>query len=323
MKIGVLGAGSIAGKMAATIARTPGAEAYAVASRSMEKAEDFAEKYGFPKACGGYEAMLSDPEVELVYIATPHSHHYDHMKLCIQHKKPFLCEKSFTLNAKQAREIQTMAREEGVFGCEALWTRFLPSRTIIKELMDSGIVGRVTSLSADLSYAVSGKERIFRPELGGGALLDLGVYCLNFAFMCFGHEVERVETAASLTSSGVDGMENTTLFFRDGSMAALSNSVYVRSDRHGALYGDKGYILVDNMNNPKVISVYDAKDQLLRRVDVPEQITGYEYELEACMKAVREGRLETEEMPLSETVFVMEMMDELRRRWGMTFPQER
>ena len=147
--------------------------------------------------CSGlsYEALCEDPEVELVYIATPHSCHYENMELCIRHKKPVLCEKAFTMNAGEARKIMELAEQEQVFAAEAIWTRYMPSRQMIREVVDSGIIGKVSVLTANLSYPISGKERIMRPELAGGALLDIGVYGLNFALMHFGTDIERMESS--------------------------------------------------------------------------------------------------------------------------------
>ena len=148
--------------MAETFARTliqmEEAECYAVASRSLSRAEAFAREYGFTKAYGSYEALCEDPEVELVYIATPHSCHYENMELCIRHKKPVLCEKAFTMNAGEARKIMELAEQEQVFAAEAIWTRYMPSRQMIREVVDSGIIGKVSVLTANLSYPISGRS---------------------------------------------------------------------------------------------------------------------------------------------------------------------
>ena len=190
MKIGILGAGNIAGILAKTMAQMSEAECYAIAARSLDRAEDFRNKYGFQKAYGSYEEMLQDEQVELVYIATPHSHHYEHMKLCISYGKPILCEKAFTMNSVQAKEIVKLAKEKGIYVAEAIWTRYMPSRQIINEVIGSGILGQVSMLTANLSYDIDSKERIIRPELAGGALLDVGVYTLNFALMQFGNKID-------------------------------------------------------------------------------------------------------------------------------------
>lgn len=323
MKIGIIGAGDIASTMADTISRMNEAELYAVASRSKEKAERFARDHRAEKFFGGYEALLSDPNVELIYIATPHSLHAEQMKMCIDAKKPALCEKSFTMNARQAEETVSRARKENVFLAEAIWTRYMPSRKMIDDMIQSGIIGKVFALTANLSYAISEKERILKPELAGGALLDVGVYCLNFALMHFGKNISRMESAALLAPTGVDAMESITLFYDDGRMANLTAGVYARSDRKGIFYGEKGYIVVENINNPRSASAFDSNDNLLKRVEFPAQISGYEYEIRECISAIENKRTESESMPLSSTIEVMRMMDSLRAKWGVSYPQEK
>ena len=191
-RIAILGAGHIAATMAATVRQMEGAEIYAVASRSLERAEAFARQFGIARAYGSYEEMLSDPKVELVYVATPHSHHAEHARMCILHGKPTLVEKAFTANARQAEEVLQLAAERHVLVTEAIWTRYMPFSKTIVELANSGIIGRPMKLSAHLSYPMADKERIVRPELAGGALLDIGVYCINFAVMAFGDDIKRI-----------------------------------------------------------------------------------------------------------------------------------
>ena len=165
MRIGILGAGGIAHKMAETVGGMEEAEVYAVASRSLEKAEDFAKQYQIPKAYGSYREMAADPSVDLVYVATPHSHHYEHVKLCLEHGRHVLCEKAFMINSSQAKEAVRMAREKKLLLAEAIWTRYMPSRTIIREAVESGIIGEVTSLTANLGYVIKHKEQIGRAHV--------------------------------------------------------------------------------------------------------------------------------------------------------------
>ena len=323
MKIGVLGTGSIVGTIVQTLKGLENAERYAIASRTKERAKEAAVEYGFEKSYGTYEELVADPEVELVYIATPHSRHYEDMRLCVEHGKAVLCEKAFTMNANQAKEIKQLAAEKGVFVAEAIWTRYMPSRKIIQDVLDSGIIGKVSALTANLSYIISQNYRIVAPELAGGALLDVGVYGLNFATMHFGTDIERIESSVQFTETGVDGMEIITLFYRDGRMAVLTHSVYGRSDRKGIFYGEKGYIIVENINNPQSVSVYDANDNLLQFMTVPEQINGYEYQFAEAADCIEDGKLESDSMPMADTVKVMQVMDALRKQWGMVYPQEK
>ncbi len=322
MKIGVLGTGGIVKSITSTLARMENAECYAIASRTQERAQEAAKEYGYAKAYGSYEELVADPEVELVYIATPHSRHYQDMKLCIQHKKPVLCEKAFTMNSQQAREIKELAEREGVFVAEAIWTRYMPSRSLIQEMLDSGIIGTVSTLTANLSYVINHKERIISPELAGGALLDIGVYGLNFAIMHFGTGIERIESSVQFTETGVDGRESITIFYKDGKMAVLTHDIYARSDRKGIFYGDKGYMVVENINNPQLISVFDMEDNLVKSMKIPEQISGYEYEFIECMERIQQGEIQSSSMPLEDSIFVMEIADNLRKQWGLVYPQE-
>lgn len=326
LKVAILGAGNIAGSMCATINGMKKAgrpvELYAVASRDIDKAIRFAREKGVRRAYGSYEEMLQDPAVDLVYIATPHSHHAEQMKLCIQYGKAILCEKSFTANAKQAEEVLALAKEKGVYVAEAIWTRYMPSRRIIDEIVASGELGNVKLLTANLCYQIEDKERIYKPELAGGSLLDIGVYPINFASMVFGNDIARVESSVVMMDTGVDHTENITVQYKNGRVAMLMASAGFRSDRRCVVYGDKGYLTVDNVNNPGCIEVFDSNSRLLRHIDVPQQITGYEYEVEACLRDIPAGRIEPEEMPHSETIEIMRQMDALRAQWNMKYPFE-
>ena len=322
MKIGVLGTGWIVNPITKTLQGMETMECYAIASRTKERAEQAAKEFGYQVSYGSYEELVADPSVELVYIATPHSRHYEDMKLCIAAGKPVLCEKAFTLNAAQAEEIKRLAAEAGVYVAEAIWTRYQPSRKIIDDTIASGIIGEVTTLTANLSYTMYQKERIYNPELAGGTLLDIGVYGINFAMMHFGEDIVRMESSVQMMDTGVDGMETITLFYRDGRMAVLTHSAYGRSDRKGIFYGENGYMIVENINNPQSVAVYDAGDNLLKFISVPEQITGYEYQFAEAAECIAKGRIESESMLLDESIRVMQVMDALRKQWGMVYPQE-
>lgn len=331
MNVAILGAGKIAVAMAKTLAgleRVDGGEIgekprrYAVAARDLGRAKAFAEQYGFEKAYGSYLEMVCDPEVELVYVATPHSHHAEHVKLCLEHGKHVLCEKAFTANAKQAEEILKLAEEKGLLLTEAIWTRYMPSRKMISDLVERGAIGTPYMLTANLGYVISDKERLVDPALAGGALLDVGIYPITFARMVFGSDIKEIRSAAVLTDRGVDAQNSMTFIYEDGKMAVLHSSMMMRSDRKGIIMGDAGYLEVDNINNPHVIRIFDLQDNLLESHQVPEQITGYEYQVISSVKAIREGHLECPEMPHEETMAVMELMDGLRAEWGVKYPFE-
>lgn len=322
MKIGILGAGRIAVILAETMNKMPEVECYGVASRDLEKAKAFAKEHGFQHAFGSYEGMLADEEVELIYIATPHSHHYRHMKMCLDAGKHILCEKSFTVNEKQAEEIFRIAKEKKLLVTEAIWTRYMPSRKIINDLLDEKIVGDVRKMTANLNYPLLDKERIVKPELAGGALLDVGIYPLNFAYMHFGDKVDRIVSAAQMTEAGVDGENGMILLYEDGRMAVLNSGIHGKSDSEGVFYGTTGCMVVENINNPESIKIYNTDRMLIREIKVPEQISGYEYEITETISCIKEGKLECPSMPHTETLKMMRVMDNLRADWKMKYPDE-
>lgn len=323
MNIGIMGAGVIAEKMALTLNLMKDAHCYAVASRSAEKAEAFAKAHKVEKAYGDYEEMLKDEAVELVYIATPHSHHYDCAKLCLKYNKPVLCEKAFMANAKQAEEVLNAFEQKGVFITEAIWTRYLPSRRMIDEVVASKELGEVTFVTANLGYDIQGVERLQKPELAGGALLDVGVYPLNFISMVLGNEVEEITSTCTKTKTGVDEQNAVILKYRGGAMAVAHSGLLSATEQNGIVYGTEGYLIAEEINNVQNIKVYTKDRKLKWEKHVPEQLTGFEDEVRASIKAIKEGKLECEEMPHGETLRIMEMMDGLRAEWGIQYPFER
>ena len=326
MNLGILGAGSIAGTMAQTIQKLIESDCkdvalYAVAARDLPRAQAFAAQYGVQKAFCSYEEMLADPALDLVYIATPHSHHYQHIKLCVAHGKHVLCEKAFTVNARQAEDVLRYAEAQGVLVTEAIWTRYQPMRQIIRQVLDEGVIGTPGLITANLCYPVSDRLRIVDPALAGGALLDVGVYALNFAEMVFG-PADEAHASCTKNELGVDMTDQMVLTWKDGKAAHLTAGVTVASDRSGCIYGDRGYLVVENINNPQSISVYDADHRLVRQPSCPAQLTGYEYEVLETVRCIREGKLECPSMPHGETIHIMELMDRLRAQMGVAYPCE-
>ncbi|MEH2952162.1 Gfo/Idh/MocA family oxidoreductase [Candidatus Merdisoma sp. JLR.KK011] len=319
MKMAILGAGAIANKMAATITKMDEVEAYAIAARDLDRAQAFAEAYGFTKAYGSYEEMLADEAVDLVYVAVPHSHHYKMTKLCLEAGKHVLCEKAFMVNAEQARDVLALAKSKKLLLTEAIWTRYMPSRKIIDDIIARGEIGEVTSLTANLGYELSQIKRIWDPALAGGALLDVGVYLVNFARMVFGEDMTSVSSYA-VFKDGVDMIDSIVMTFEGGKTATMQCNVNAVLNRTGCIFGTKGYLEITNINNPEEIKVYNEEYQAVRTYAVPEQITGYEYEVEACVRAIESGSLECPQMPHAETIQVMEIMDGIRKSWGYEIP---
>lgn len=319
IKMAILGAGAIANKMAATITKMEQVEAYAIAARDLQRAEAFAKEYGFTKAYGSYEEMLADEAVDLVYVAVPHSHHYKMTKMCLEAGKNVLCEKAFTVNAEQAKDILALAESKKLLLTEAIWTRYMPSRKIIDDIIASGEIGEVTSLTANLGYELSEVKRIWDPKLAGGALLDVGVYLVNFARMVFGENMTSISSSA-VFKDGVDMIDSIVMTFDGGKVATMQSNVNAVQNRDGCIFGTKGYIEITNINNPEEIKVYNDAYREIKSYPIPTQITGYEYEVEACVHAIENGELECPQMPHAETIRVMEIMDDIRKSWGYEIP---
>ena len=319
-RIGIIGAGWIAEKMAQAIAPLKDIEVYAIASRSIQKAESFAKEYNIPKAYGSYAEMVTDPQVDLVYIATPHSHHFEHSMLALESGKPVLVEKAFTANASQAEKLIQTAKDKGLFITEAIWTRYMPLSHKVKEIMDSGIIGKPRIITATLCYMMENKERIVRADLCGGALLDLGVYALNFARMYFGTDIVRTVSNCHLGPTGMDMHESISLSFADGRMANLQSGALCLNDRQGIISGTEGYIRIDNINCPESIEVW-RNYELVQKFEKPaDMVNGYEYQVIECKRCIEKGLTESPMMPHEETVSIMKQMDSLRKEWGVRYP---
>lgn len=322
MKVGIIGAGKIAAIMADTISRMRGAEMYAVASRNMDKAMEFASIHHVTRPFGSYEDMLSDPAVELVYIATPHPFHFEHAKMCIDAGKPVLVEKPFCVNAKEAEELLSYAKKKGVFITEAMWVRYMPMAGTIKKLLKDGVIGTPKMIMANLSYPMLTKERLIKADLAGGALLDVGVYALTFADLFKSSEVDDIHAVAVMTKEGVDAHDSITIRYKDGSMAVLNTSMQTVGDRKGIIQGTEGVMIIENINNYESITVFDKdyKKKVFKKA--PKQITGYEYEIEACKKAIKWHKKECSEMPHETTILIMKQMDEIRKQIDLKYPFE-
>lgn len=322
IKFGILATGNIANSMAKAVQNLEEIACCAAASRTYEKAKAFADKWGFQKAYGSYEELVNDPEVDLIYVASPHSHHYEHAKLCLEHGKHVLLEKAFTVNVSQAEELIALSERKGLLLAEAFWPRYMPTRKMLDDLIAQGTIGEVQAVMADFGAPLSHVERMWNPNLAGGALLDLGVYPINFALQIFPGQVKSIQSDAVMSPQGVDYMNGITLTFDDNRIAVLHSNMLACMGNRGVVYGDKGFIELYEINNPKEIRVFNQNKELIASYPAPEQINGYEYEALACVRAIEAGQIECEEMPHSETLRLMKILDTVREQWGFKLPCE-
>ena len=330
INVAILGAGRIAQSMAKTLVAMAADERYrdlvapyAVAARDGERAAEFAAKYGFPVSYGSYEELAADPNVNLVYIATPHNFHAEQAVLCMRAGKGVLVEKAFGANAAQSQEMLDVSAQTGMLCTEAIWTRYMPSHAMIDDIIASGAIGEVQAIEANLCYPTTAKARITDPALAGGALLDVGVYPINFIDMIMHNApIARIESSMQPFETGVDAHDSMTFYYENGVMATAQSSILCPSDRMGAVWGTKGYLTCQNINNVESIDVFDGTHTVTAHYDVPAQLTGYEYEVAAAAQAVLDERTECAEMPHADTMRIMKLMDSLRADWELTYPFE-
>ena len=322
MKVGIIGTGWIAAKAALTLKGMDSCEAYAVGSRRKESAEAFTAQWGIQKSYGSYSELIADPNVDLIYVGTPHSHHYDVTKEAILAGKPCLVEKAFMANARQTKEIIDLAHEHGVFLAEAIWTRYQPAVGIVRKLIADGRIGTPKLITATLGYSMGNKERIMRPDLCGGALLDLGVYVINFVRMFTDSNITMIDGHCVKSDTGMDLTNTITMLLSDGIVANVQSSASCVGDNIGVIAGTEGNIIIDNVNNPQTITVNGPDRIYVETIHVPKQITGYEYQFLACQMALIDGLKEPREMPHVEMLYIMQLMDDLRKKWNVRYPMD-
>jgi len=323
-KWGIIGTGMIANKFSKAVINTPGAELGAVASRNVEKAEEFAKKYSIPKTYGSYEQIAKDPELDAIYIAVPNPFHYENIMLCLENKKPVLCEKPFTLNAKQAKDAIDYARKNNVFLMEALWTRFLPIYKTVGEWIKNGEIGEIRVLKTDFGFYVPWpkEDRHVNPALGGGGLLDVGVYNIAFAQWVFKQEPQRITSMAHIGETGVDEQASIIFAYDKGQLAVMTCSLLADMPNDAWIYGSKGMIYLKDYWRGTT-AVLKRKGQLSDETIYCPFENGFEYEIMEVMNCIGEGKTESPLRTLDETLATIEAMDQIRAQWGLVFPMER
>ncbi|HIK41518.1 Gfo/Idh/MocA family oxidoreductase [Thermoleptolyngbya sp. M55_K2018_002] len=368
---GILGTGYISRAFAEGLRPLPGAQLVAIASRTPSSAQQFAREFGIARAYGSYGELVQDAEVDVVYIGTPNSRHRDDCLLCLGAGKPVLCEKPFAMNAREASEVIEFARKQHLFCMEAMWMRFLPLVQRVRQMVQSGAIGEVCTLTAEFGYpaAFDPSGRLFNRELGGGALLDRGVYPLSLAYFLVG-EPESVVSQAAIATTGVDEQSSYLLKYASGQLAMLSANLRTYASNEAVITGTRGQIRIhapfykphqlsvttfaaagdgssqaSGGNRPSGLKQAVASavrdnsllqrlylqfgDPFLKRLRQPTKTilepyagNGYGYEAAEVMRCLRSGEIESRIMPLDETLAIQKTMDEMRRQWGLAYPQD-
>lgn len=321
MRWGIVATGTIAKNFAETV-KQMGDEAQiaAVCSRCMANAEAFADAYGIAARYDSVQKLAADPNVDLVYVASPHNAHAEQMKILLEAGKPVLCEKSFTTDARQAKELFALAQEKGVFLMEAFWTKFIPLYRTIERWIAEGKIGEIRAVTAQYGYQTAREARKFEPAMAGGTLLDIGVYAVGFACMMMGYSFDSVLSQLVMNDVGTDATD-AILLRKGNAVAQLTCAIGANIPLFGAVYGTKGRIEVPEFKNPQKATLFvDGEEPVV--VEHAFDVNGFEYEIREAMRCMREGLTESPMMTGAQSIAVMEIMDEVRRQNGLRFPFE-
>lgn len=322
---GFVGAGKMAHNIAGDLKLTSRSEIAAVASRTAKSARAFARAFSTAEVYGEVSDLVRSSEVDVVYISTPNNLHHPHAKAALEAGKAVLLEKPFTLNAAQAKDLVSLARRQGVFLMEAMWVRYLPVIEQLKNLLAQNRIGKVQFLKTGfhLKLDFGPRHRVYNPALGGGALLDLGVYPVSFASLIFNSQPEEIASLAHIGETGVDHHFGAVFHYPGGQMTLVSAAVDGEHYQDIAIYGDKGQIKVDAHRSWKYsrMAVYPiGKPEEV--YEIPYLGAGYPHQAAEVVRCLEIGELESDAMPLDETIAVMETLDRLRAQWGLKYPGE-
>ena len=320
---GILGTGNIAHQFARGLADTPDATLVAVGSRSIDTANTFADEFDIERRHPTYEELADDDGVDAVYVSTPHPFHRDNSILLLEHGKAVICEKPFTINAGDAKAVIDVARQRDVFLMEAMWTRYLPAVVRARELIAEGAIGDVRLVQADFGFraGINPEGRLFNLALGGGALLDVGIYVISMASMILGPRPSRVASTTQIGETGVDEQSAFLLQYPGGELAVLSCAVRTGTAVEARVFGTEGSILLHGpFFKCGALTVKRGGEE--EHIDLPLEGNGYNYEAAEVGRCLRAGLKESDVMPLDETLALMELMDSIRAQWGLSYPME-
>jgi predicted dehydrogenase len=315
-----VGTGGIASAFVDDLRHVDGAEAVAVGSRAQESADRFAAEHSVPRAHPSYASLVNDDEVDVVYVSTIHPAHHDAAMLAIEAGKAVLVEKPFTMNAGEAESLVSAARSRGVFLMEAMWARFVPHMVRVRELLAEGALGELRLVAADHCqwFAEDPSHRIFAPELGGGALLDLGIYPVSFASMVLGTPT-TVHAVSDPAFTGVDATTSVLLQHHGGAQAVLTTTLSAVGPNRAAIVGTDARLEIDSVFYAPTTFTLTRRDGTVERFEEPHEGQGLRHEAAEVVRCLREGRLESDVLPLDETVAIMRTMDEVRRQIGLSY----
>ncbi len=324
IKWGILGTGKIAGKFAEDFRFVKNAELIAVGSRTEQSAVSFAKKYHIDKHYSSYELLAQDPEIDAIYISTPHNLHYENTLLCLNHGKSVLCEKPAAVNCHELKEMTTLAKTKGLFFMEAMWTWFLPPVITAQQWIREGRLGKVELIKADFGFRApyEPEKRLFNPALAGGALLDVGIYPIAFSLLFAGADVQHVEVRSSKAPTGVDMTDIYHLTFSNGVLADLSCSLGHSFTNDAYIYGSEGYIQLPIFwkSREAILKRYDNEEPLIFKD--PRASEGYNFETDEVNQILLSHKTESSIMPPSKSLELLSVMDRIREQTDLKYPFE-
>ena len=318
----ILGCGGIARKFSSDLKLLPNAKLYAAASRDLKKAQDFADEYGFEVAYGSYEVMVNDPKVDVVYVATPHSHHYEHTLLCLNHKKAVLCEKAFAINKKEAEEMIACAKENNAFLMEAFWTYFQPHYIKALDIISSGEMGALKSVRSDFAYNAEKdpNNRMYNIALGAGSLLDIGIYPVFAALSTLG-KPELIKTMVDFSPTGSEESISMLFKYKDGKQANLHSSFACFSPVQTDFWFEKGYVTINpEWHTPTTLTIQVRGEKAETLDSGHTEGFGYQYEAAHVMECLNAGKIESPRMTWQLSLDLMETLDRIRIDAGVFYP---
>ena len=320
---GILGTGGIARAFATALMDTPGAVLAAIGSRSIDSARGFAADFGTPACYGSYEDLAAASDIDIIYIGTPHPLHARNALLALEAGKAVLCEKPFTMNLREAEQVVALARAKKLFLMEAMWTRFMPALAEVRRIVASGAIGTVHQVHADFGFAATRdpEHRVNKRELGGGALLDLGIYPLSISCALLG-PVESVQAQAFLSDGGIDLTTGFSMKHTSGAMSVSSCSLRARSPCELTVSGSLGQVRMDAMFHLAKTVTIKLADGSRRTIDTPFLGNGYVHEAIEAGRCLREGLLESPHMTHDETLALMRLLDTIRAQIGVDYPAD-
>lgn len=324
INVGIIGAGNIGHTFCqAALFFKEDLCLYAIASRDINKAKLYQDKYSFEKTYGSYQDLYSDPQVDLIYVATPHGLHFEQMMEILDYKKHILCEKAFTLNAHQADLVFKKAKAKQCFVMEAMWTRFLPVIQAIQKEVKDGNIGQVMYIKADFCFKADVQEnhRLLNPKLGGGALLDVGIYPITFANLFLG-QAQSFSSQVQLSDEGIDLSESIEYHYQNAN-AHLKASIIDKQPIIAYIYGELAYVVIEGFFYAEKASINNHQKQLIKIIDIPHKVNGFEYEIKEVIDCIHHNKLESQIMSHQDTINILEQMDALRASWKLKYPQEK